>query len=94
MNNEELNVFLDTISENGTPETLENVLKTKNYIGELNDKITNLTNEIETLNNSIVAKTELISKYEKLVRDYVKTTPVETASPCDTVSNYDDFLED
>ena len=29
MNTEELNVFLDTISENGTPETLENVLKTK-----------------------------------------------------------------
>ena len=60
MNNEELNVFLDTISENGTPETLENVLKTKNYIGELNDKITNLTKN-ESKYNSYLTNISRIS---------------------------------
>lgn len=97
MNAEEITNFLDKLTTESTEnsERLEDILKLRTTIGESSQHIQDLTSEVDKLNTEIVAKEELVRKYEKMIQDYIKSTPVTTViTERDTVSDYEDFIND
>jgi ABC-type transporter Mla subunit MlaD len=96
MNNEELNEFLDALSNDATPEVLEGIVKAKAFISDLNTELDNVRANVNELNTSLTAQTALTRKYESLVKDYVKATPVVTEPQIvlETKSDYEDFLSE
>lgn len=97
MNAEEITNFLDKLTTESTEnsERLEDILKLRTTIGENSQHIQDLTSEVDKLNTEIVAKEELVRKYEKMIQDYIKSTPVTTViTERDTVSDYEDFIND
>ena len=94
MNAEELNIFLDELTETAEPDRLEKILAIKTMFGEMADAETTALAKIEELNTSIMALSELNKKYETLIKSYIKETPVTTAITTGTKSDYDDFSEE
>ena len=91
MNEQELNEFFDSISLTAESDLLEKILKVKNHIGEMAGNATNLNAQLDDLQTQLIAQTELCKKYEKMVRDYVKSVPVSAPSEAMVISDYDDF---
>lgn len=91
----EVEKFLNELSESSEPDKLEFIIKTKELIKEQMDKLKATELLMEEKDNKLKAQEELIKKYEKLISEHIKSMPVtkETLDIEDnTVSDYESMI--
>lgn len=94
MTPDELEKFFEDLTAGADDNLLENIIKLKTYIGELNQQVTDITVTLEENENTILARDTLIKKYEAMLRDYSNSIPVAKTINTDAVSDYDDFINE
>lgn len=93
--NNDVEVFLNNISEGAEPEKLESIIKTKTLIKEQADKIKATELLIEEKDNKLNAQDELIKKYEKMIAEHIKSIPTKSEYvevETEEVSDYDELI--
>ena len=92
----EINEIFESLGENLNADLTEKLLIIKTTVEDLQKEIVNEKEKITNLENSLLVKSNELTKYEKIIADYIKTgvKNEDTITENNTLSEIDEFNQE